>query len=136
MRTGLIALGLLTVACTPKSADTGRSRTEVVRDVEGYAIASCLVHQTEPYLKDQGDAWAAVIIQRMKGDLDPLAQIAAQVKAEVAKGEMTVIRDESQADKDKALPVQYCGEIIDKPDVRIAILKVAAALAPAYGRQQ
>jgi hypothetical protein len=39
-------------------------RPPVLRDVEGYVIASCLAQQSEPYLKDQGDGWASVVIQR------------------------------------------------------------------------
>src|SRR2546429_7213897 len=36
------------------------------------SIASCLTQQAEPYLKDQGDAWASVIVQRMHGDIEVL----------------------------------------------------------------
>jgi hypothetical protein len=110
----------------------GRSRPEVIRDAEGYAIASCLTYQAQPDLKAQGDAWASVIVQRMKGSLDALTGIAEQVKRESAKGNMAVIRDESGRGKDKELPVLYCSEMIDTPSVRAAIQKAVTELDPSY----
>lgn len=132
MRPIMLLLGFAVVGCSPKVVTMGVPRPAVVRDVEGYAIASCLVSQAQPYLKDQGDAWASVIIQRMKGDLEVLTALAEQVKQESVQGEMAVIRDESAPGKDKELPVLYCGEIIDKPAVRAAIQNAVSALSTAY----
>jgi hypothetical protein len=132
MRTIVLLLGLAAVGCTAKVETTGAPRPQVLRDVEGYAIATCLVNQPQPYLQDQGDAWASVIVQRMKGSLDVLADIAEQVKRENAKGEMAVIRDEAALGKDKTLPLLYCGEIIDRPAMRTAIQKAVAALDLSY----
>src|SRR3989442_2321369 len=67
MRMALLACGLVIAGCTPDTNPAGGTRTQVQRDVESYAIASCLTQQAEPYLKDQGDAWASVIVQRMHG---------------------------------------------------------------------
>lgn len=134
MRVAVLLLGLAVAGCAPKVDTIGSARPEVVRDVEGYAIASCLVNQAEPYLKDQGDAWASVIVQRMKGDLEVFAGLAEQVKLETAKGEMAMIRNEAEPGSDKALPVLYCGEIIDKPAVRAAIQKTIAAVNPSYAQ--
>lgn len=128
----LLLLGLAVVGCVARVETIGAPRPEVLRDIEGYAIASCLTNQTQPYLKDQGDAWASVIVQRMKGSLDVLTSIAEQVKRENAKGDMAIIRDEAGPGKDKALPVLYCNEIIDKPSVRSAIQKAVATLNPSY----
>ena len=128
----LLLLGLA-FTCYAARADTvGAPRTEVQRDVEGYAIASCLVNQPQPYLKDQGDAWASVIVQRMKGDISVFASLAEQVKRENAKGKMAVVRNEASPGKDKALPVLYCNEIIDRPGVRAAIEKSVAELNSSY----
>ena len=134
MRVALLLLGLVAGGCAIGQNSAGAPRPEVLRDAEGYAIASCLVNQPQPYLKDQGDAWASVIVQRMKGDLDVFADIAEQVKLENAKGEMAVVRDETEPGRDKTLPVLYCSEIIDRPAVRTAIQKAVAALNPSYGR--
>jgi len=112
-----------------------RARSPVQRDVESYAIASCLAAQDQPYLRDQGDAWASVIIQCAKGELDVLTAIATAVKAELAKGDMAVIRSETAPMKGKPLPVLYCGEIIDAPSVRTAIDKAIKKLAPSYRSQ-
>ncbi|WP_349263243.1 hypothetical protein [Steroidobacter sp.] len=135
MRFSMLLPALVVAAGCTTGTDTGGSpRPEVVRDVEGYAIASCLVNQSEPYLKDQGDAWASVIVQRMKGDLEVFANIAERVKLETAKGDMAVVRTEAEPGTDKALPVLYCSEIIDKPPVRAAIEKAVAALNSSYAQ--
>lgn len=134
MRAILFLLVMAVGACAPKDDTAGAPRTDVLRDAESHAIASCFTYQSEPFLKDQGDAWASVVVQRAKGNIEVLAAIAASVKAEVSKGDMAVVRNESEPGKDKAAPVLYCGEIIDKPAVRAAIQKVVAALAPVYAR--
>ncbi len=123
MRAALLLFGLCLAGCADKTNTIGSPRPEALRDLEGYAIASCFTNQAEPYLKDQGDAWAAVIVQRMNGNLEALAAITEEVKRENAKGNMVVIRNESGTEKDKLLPVLYCGEIIDRPAVRAAIQK-------------
>lgn len=132
MRAVILLLGLAVTGCAVKASTDGMPRPEVLRDMEGYAIASCLVLQPLPYFKDQGDAWASVIIQRMKGSPDVLAGIVEQVKLENKKGDMAVIRDEAESEQDKVLPVLYCNEIIDRPAVRAAIQKAVDALKPSY----
>jgi hypothetical protein len=134
MRIALLLSALVATGCTTKTDTIGSPRPAVVRDVEGYAIASCLVNQSQPYLKDQGDAWASVIVQRMNGDLEVFTSLAEQIKLETAKGEMAVVRNEAEPGTDKALPVLYCSEIIDKPAVRAAILKAVAALDSSYAQ--
>ncbi|RZJ57709.1 MAG: hypothetical protein EON49_15210 [Acidovorax sp.] len=120
--------------CTP-GADMGASRPAVQRDIESYAIASCLAQQTNEYVKDQGDAWASVIVQRMKGDFDALAEISEQVKRESAQDKIPMMRDESNPMRSKALPVMHCGELIDRPAVRAAIQKAVVALRPSYAQE-
>ncbi len=128
----LLLLSMVAAGCSAKVDISGKTRPEVLRDVEGYAIAVCLMQQTDPYLKDQGDAWASVIVQRMKGNPELLADIAEQVKRENAKGEMAVIPNETEPGKDKILPLLYCYEVIDRPSVRAAIQKTVARLKPSY----
>lgn len=124
--------GAMLMGCGPALDDRAAPRSAVLRDVEGYAMATCLAGQTDVYLKDQGDAWASVIVQRMKGDIDALAGIAEQVNRENAAGDMAVIRDESQPQKGKMLPILHCAEVIDRPVVRLGIQKAVVALRPAY----
>ncbi len=132
MRMALLACGLVIAGCTPDTNPAGGARTQVQRDVESYAIASCLTQQAEPYLKDQGDAWASVVVQRMHGDIEVLAGIAEQVQRENTNGDMAVMRDETRPGQGKPLPVLHCGEVIDRPAVRAAIQKAIAALRPSY----
>lgn len=132
MRVALLLLVPAIAGCTPDTNPAGGARTQVQRDVESYAIASCLTQQAEPYLKDQGDAWASVIVQRMHGDIEVLAGIAEQVQRENTNGDMAVMRDETRPRQGKPLPVLHCGEVIDRPDVRAAIQKAITALRPSY----
>ena len=131
-RVFLCIMSLAVAGCTPSLNTVGSPRPQVQRDVEGYAIASCLASQSEPYLKDQGDAWASVVVQRMKGDLDALVDIAEQVRRENEAGNMAVIRDETRPEKGKTLPLLHCGEIVDRPAVRVAIQKAIGTLGPYY----
>jgi hypothetical protein len=131
VRSLLILAALASWGCASTGYAIGQPRSGVLRDVEGYAIASCLVSQSESYLRDQGDGWASVIVQRMKGDIDALSGVTGQVKVELAKGNMAVIRAESPPG-DRALPLLYCCEIIDAPAVRTAIEKAVGALGSAY----
>lgn len=101
-------------------------KSEALHDVTGYAIASCLTYQENAYLKDQGDAWASVIVQRSSGSIVLLNDVAEVVKQETEKGGMAVMRDEQGGDK--ALPLLYCHEIIDRPAVREAIEKSVTSL--------
>ncbi|WP_428145284.1 hypothetical protein [Delftia acidovorans] len=132
MRAALLLLVPAIAGCTPDTNPAGGARTQVQRDVESYAIASCLTQQAEPYLKDQGDAWASVVVQRMHGDIEVLAGIAEQVQRENTNGDMAVMRDETRPGQGKPLPVLHCGEVIDRPAVRAAIQKAIAALRPSY----
>ncbi len=134
MRITIVLLVLLIIGCTNKTITDDVPRSKVLRDIEGYAIASCLTFQSNPYLKDQGDAWASVIIQRMKGNPGILAGVVEQIKLESKKGDMAVIRDDVIPGQDKTLPVLFCSEIIDRPGVRAAIQKTTVVLEPLYGQ--
>lgn len=127
--------GAMLMGCDPAVDVRGAPRSAVQRDVEGYAIAKCLTLQVDAFLKDQGDAWGAVIVQRMKGDVDALAAVAEQVERAHAVGDMAVIRDESQPQNVKALPILHCGEVIDRPAVRLEIQRAVVALGPSYGQK-
>jgi len=110
-----IIVGALMVAAPAAARDTVR------RDVEGYAIASCLSTQPSNYLRDQADGWAAHIVQRKAFQIKPFAALAQVVKAAVSNGHMTTIVTEQTPKTVKQLPIQYCAEIIDAPNVRAEI---------------
>ena len=132
MRVVITLIVLILTGCVTNKITNDIPRSEALRDTEGYAIASCLIFQSNSYLKDQGDAWASVIIQRMKGSPDVLGGIVEQVKLEINKGDMAVIRDDVTPGQDKVLPVLFCNEIIDSPGVRAAIRKATSALELLY----
>ena len=108
------------------------ARSAVQRDVEGYAVATCLASQKQPYLKDQGDGWASAIVQRSHGKVSELNDVAAAVKAEMAGGHVGVIHVDGDPPHDEEAPILYCAEIVDAPRVATAIDKAIKKLAPAY----
>ena len=115
-------------------AVTVQARSDVQRDVEGYAIATCLTKQSDPTLKDQGDAWASVIVQRSHGELEPFHAVQEAVEAELKKGVVPAIHNEQDPKHSKLVPLLYCAEIIDEPAVRSVIDKSIKRLTPAYRR--
>lgn len=120
-----ILLTLVITTWLPATHAAATSPAQMLRDAESYAIASCFANQSHAYLKDQGDAWASVIVQRSQIRPDALADIALQVKAELRKGNMAMMRDETRPQQDKSLPLLYCGEIIDLPAIRKAIQRAS-----------
>lgn len=114
------------------SGAAAHGRPSVQRDVEGYAIATCLANQKEPYLKDQGDSWASVIVQRSHGGIGPFNSVAAAVKTELAQGHLPVVHQDSEPPRDRQLPLLYCAEIIDTPGVDVALRSAIKKLAPSY----
>ncbi len=122
---------LVAAGCAAMLPAPAQARNALQRDVEGYAIAACLAQQDQPDLRDQGEGWASVIVQRGHGELTPLMAVAAAVRTELAKGGMAVIHGETEP-KDKPLPVLYCSEIIDAPAVQTAIREAIKNLAPSY----
>jgi len=115
--TALIFFQFIFVGCSSNTQHTTMNKV----DAQSYAIASCLTMQNSLYLKDQGDAWASVIVQRMSGSLESLSKISEAVKTEASEGEMAVIRTEGPFNKDKELPILYCNEIIYKTNVQFII---------------
>ena len=99
------------------------ARSDVQRDVEGYAVASCLMKQKELLLKDQGALWANGIVQRSHGDIEDFRSVADAVDADVAQKPVPQARRESDPMHAAPVPVPFCAEIIDDPPVRGAIDK-------------
>lgn len=124
------SVAMLLLAAAPVAA-----RSPVQRDVEGYAIATCLVQQSDPALKAQGDGWGSIIVNRGRGRLEDWGPLIAVVKAEVRRRPMMAIKAETVAEGSHPMPVAFCSEIIDAPAVRTAITRTIARMAPAYARR-
>lgn len=129
-----LRVSIVCVACAFLWGSSAFARTAVQRDVEGYAIATCLSQQSEPYLKDQGDAWASVVVQRSQGDIELFHPVQQAVESELKKGNVAAIYQEGDTKHSKPVPVLYCAEIIDAGEVRAAIAKAIKLLTPAYRR--
>jgi hypothetical protein len=120
------------LVCLGLPGEAACARSDVQRDVEGYAVASCLMKQKEPLLKDQGALWADGIVQRSHGNIEDFRSVADAVDAEVAQKPVPQARRESDPTHSASVPVPFCAEIIDDPPVRAAIDKAVRKLTPAY----
>ncbi len=121
------AIWVLAAASSPRSP--------VLRDVQGYAVATCLARQDNPVLKEQGQGWAQTVVERGHGDPAALRAVEQAVKATLAKGGVAVMRTDGPTPGDHALPVLTCGEIVDQPAVRVAVDKAVAKLSASYRRR-
>jgi hypothetical protein len=127
-----VRIGLALWVGTILGGRVAHARTNVQRDVEGYAIATCLSEQPVAYLKDQGDAWASVVVQRSPANIQLFQPVQDAVEAELKKGHAAAIYDEKDPHRSKPVPVLYCAEIIDEPLVREAIDKAIKKLERVY----
>lgn len=119
---GVAAIGF---AMPVKSAP----RSQVERDVQGYAVAACLTQQKETYLREQGDGWGSVIINRGFGNVEDWQPLIAAVAAEIERTPPMVVHGDGN---DKEMPIAYCAEIVDQPDVNEVIGQTIDKMAPAY----
>lgn len=93
-----------------------------LRDATSYAIASCLGQQPEAFLKSQADGWGSIVMNRSRLELDRLFAVRSAVLAEMKRRPMYVVHgDRPVAVGDPRMPVAYCVEIADAPQVRAAI---------------
>lgn len=120
--------------CLLVSEAAARPRAAVERDVEDYAVATCLTKQNEPFLKEQGDLWADAIVQRSHGPIEDFSSVADAVIADVTKKPIALARQESDPMHAKPVPILFCAEIVDDKPVRAAIDKAIKKLAPEYLR--
>ena len=132
MRYPFVLIALILNGCASSIITTESSESTVLGDVSDYALASCYAFQDEPYLKDQGDAWASVIIQRMKGDPSRLLSLVEVIKQQIDKKSMAVMRSELEPEQDKRLPVLYCNDIVHSTEVEAEIIDSSRKLESAY----
>ncbi|WP_054158930.1 hypothetical protein [Rhizobium sp. AAP43] len=119
----------LSAALAPLSA-LAAPRDAVTRDVQGYAIAVCLDRQENEVLKEQGNGWAAIIVERGKGDIEDWAPLRNAVEAALAEATVPVVRGDSG---EHPMPLFQCAELIDDPIVAAEIDATIAKMKPAYG---
>lgn len=108
------------------------SRSEVQRDVESYAIATCLTLQKADFLKGQGDGWGSVIVNRGHGDVEDWHPLIRAVKSVVENEHLPVTQGDGKV---LELPVAFCVEIIDHPEIANVIRKTIEKMTPAYGKR-
>jgi hypothetical protein len=126
-----------------KPAKTSTTRSDVQRDVEGYAISSCLMNlkqkvgiisaQDTAFLNQQGQHGVNIIIQRGEGDVETLFMVGRLVQATMATMPVTQVQGDGPMDeRSHHAAIFYCAEIIDVPKVRASIDTAIAKLRSAY----
>lgn len=127
--TALVAIAL----AAPVSAAASRSALD--RDLESYAVASCMIATQIPSLVEQGQGWAGALVERSHGPIEEFHLIATVVEEEIRVSGFAVgHRDAPVASGSVMLHMLTCGEIIDAPRVARAIGRARTALAHAYRR--
>jgi len=104
-------------------------RTQLQRDVEGYVSAACLAGQANAALAQQGQDWAAIIINRSRADLQSFEQLSKAVKETMRRLPMAIVKGDRPVDDPGAkAEVFYCAELIDDPEMRRVIDNVQRRL--------
>ena len=115
---------------------SGAPRGALERDVEGYAVASCLAAQGDATLRTQGEGWARMIIMgRAHGDFEKWRPLDDAVRRAVNPADIPRLKPERPIDPSPQLPLAYCAEMIDTPRVRAAIDAATKRLAADYRRR-
>lgn len=128
-----IGLAVLLTACGGQTpALSGDAPVALHDDLIGYATASCLILQDNPYLQDQGQRWAGAIMQGAHGGTEKWAPVAAAVKTEFVTSGVAQGQGEGPQAPTVPLPVMTCARIAAAPVVRKAIDLAARSLAADY----
>lgn len=102
-------------------------------DVEGYAMASCLIRQDPAYLREQGHLWSGAVLQHGHGSLDDWSLLSRAVEAESARRPMAMARGDGAVHAPlKAMPLLFCHELVRTPVVRAAMARAVRRLTPSY----
>lgn len=113
MKLSIIALVFYITGCSlGYSKDTSTVDTKIIRDLQAYAMASCYTYLSDPYLSDQGDAAASVVIQRSNLHPNDLSALISAVKDYSIKNKQPTMRSENLTAAEKELPVLFCSEVI------------------------
>lgn len=134
MRTFILLVALGAIAAPAWVAPARAApRAALERDLEGYAVASCLAAQKDETLRTQGEGWARMIVMgRAKGDFEKWRPLGDAVRSALNPADVPLLKPERAIDPAPELPLAYCGEIIDKPRVRVAIDMARRRLAADY----
>lgn len=131
MRIAILAL----IACAAAAPASAAPRSALTRDVEGYAVSSCLAAQSDATLRTQGEGWGSMIIMgRAHGDPEKWRPLHDAVRAALNPADVPRLKPERAIDPSPQLPLAYCAEIIDTPRVRAAIDAATKRLAVDYRR--
>lgn len=122
----LSIFSLASAACAQKPVEPAPQvvpQATVQQDLRAYANAACLSKQNEPYVQEQGYAWASTIVMGPTPyDLDKiLLPINTAVDQAMADTAMFVTSSEKAPQASLDLPIAYCYAISQETKVLDAI---------------
>jgi hypothetical protein len=132
----LSIIAILIVPAAEASAQA-KTRSALDRDLDGYAVSTCLMETDNAALKDQGARWAGAIVQRSHGPIEAFSRVADAVRVEIKENGFAQGHDDGPvATGAISMPMLTCGEVTDQPKVAHAMSKAKAALRKHYSARQ
>jgi hypothetical protein len=131
----LLFLSIIAILIVPaaEASAQAKTRSALDRDLDGYAISTCLLETDNTALKEQGGRWAGAIVQRSHGPIEAFSLVADAVRAEIKEKGFAQGHDDGPiASGAIAMPMLTCGEMTDQPKVAHAMSKAKAALRRHY----
>ena len=109
------------------------ARSALDRDLEGYAIASCMIASRDTVLMEQGQGWAGAIVQRSHGRIEIFSGVSKAVDEKIRVSGFAVGHQDGPVQSNRAkLFMLTCGEIVDQPNVARAVARARLQLARYY----
>lgn len=100
------------------------------RDASNYALAVCLSEQETSSLRDQGFGLGAIVIERSGTPVAAFSPILEAVSMEMAKRPMTLIKTDGPVGEMQPLPLAYCLDVVEAPNVADAVAAVSKQPLP------
>ena len=113
------------------------ARSALDRDLEGYAIASCMIASRDTVLMEQGQGWAGAIVQRSHGPIEIFSGVSKVVNEKIRVSGFAVGHQDGPVQSNGTkLFMLTCGEIIDQPSIVRAVARARLKLARYYKKSR
>jgi hypothetical protein len=109
------------------------ANTALDRDLNGYAVAACLLEIGEGRVGDDASTWASAIVQRSHGDIEPFTRVSDAARAAARRiGPALVHGDDATDAGAKRSALLTCEDITADANVARAIAAAHASLSEYY----
>jgi hypothetical protein len=126
-------------ACAVPRPGAASSAALLDEHVHGFAMAYCLRKVADrglpeaeaKVLREQGNRWGQVLVERSRGDYTLFFVIMPALDAALAETPMAMVKAGDTAGSETA-PLFHCDQLLRQPAVMRAMARARASLAPAY----